>query len=131
MPTHAFKLSNNIIQKRLAFGREKEWYCRQFRVMGARRSRPAGLLAEMGLQWCGANEGISMSKSAKMRLAVSSAAPVPVAKPAQATPGSMKSPQVDAGSKQSRVIAMLHSPVGATIAAMMKARRARFHFCRK
>jgi hypothetical protein len=61
-----------------------------------------------------------MSKSAKN----SSTAPAtraPAAKPSPRTTGEPKNKKTDPGSKQSRVVAMLRSPDGATIAAMMKA----------
>src|SRR5205085_5165435 len=52
---------------------------------------------------------------------VSSTTPVPAAKPAQSIVGDVKSQKGGPGSKQSRVIAMLQSSTGTTIAAMMKA----------
>jgi hypothetical protein len=61
-----------------------------------------------------------MSKSAKKRTVVSSATPVSVAQP-RSTAGDVKAQKGDSGSKQSRVIALLQSPTGATIAAMMQA----------
>jgi hypothetical protein len=62
-----------------------------------------------------------MSKSAKKRAVAPSTTPVTVAKPAQLTARKAKRPNSEAGSKQDSVIAMLKSPAGATIDAMMKA----------
>ena len=60
-----------------------------------------------------------MSKSAKKSTA--SAASVPAAKPSAQTTVEPRTKQAVAGSKQTRIIGMLRSPNGATIAAMMKA----------
>ena len=62
-----------------------------------------------------------MSKSAKKRAVAPSATPVAVAKPAQRAARKAKRPNSEPGSKQDSVIAMLKSPAGATIDAMMKA----------
>jgi hypothetical protein len=57
-----------------------------------------------------------MFTSANKQLALSDVAPALVAKPAQKPAGN-----VSANSKQSRLVAMLRAPAGATIAGMMKA----------
>jgi hypothetical protein len=62
-----------------------------------------------------------MSKSAKKRTVAPSATPVAVAKPIQSAPRKPKPPNSEPGSKQDTVIAMLKSPAGTTIDAMMKA----------
>jgi hypothetical protein len=61
-----------------------------------------------------------MSKSAKKRTVASTSATT-AAKAAQLSHNERKSEQGKSGSKQSHVIAMLRSPAGATIDAMMKA----------
>ena len=61
-----------------------------------------------------------MSASANKKLAISSAAPALPAKPAQKPDVNTKTGSANPDSKQSRVVAMLRAPAGATIAAMMK-----------
>jgi hypothetical protein len=60
-----------------------------------------------------------MLKIAKKRPSASSATRAPAAKPS--TPSDPDAQKSDPGSKQSRIVAMLRSPGGTTIAAMMKA----------
>jgi Protein of unknown function (DUF3489) len=62
-----------------------------------------------------------MSKSVKKRAVAPSAISVPVAKAAQPAARKAKRPNSEPGSKLDSVIAMLKSPTGATIDAMMKA----------
>ena len=62
-----------------------------------------------------------MPKSAKKRAGAPSATAVAVAKPARLAVSKAKRPNSEPGSKQAGVIAMLKSPAGATIDAMMKA----------
>ena len=59
-----------------------------------------------------------MSKSKKKQSAAKPARPALSAKPSERTASTAKQKSANSGSKQSRVIAMLQSPEGATIAAM-------------
>ena len=61
-----------------------------------------------------------MSKSAKKRSPTAPAAPLAAAALSKQTAANPKSKKTDPLSKQSRVITMLQSPTGATIASMMK-----------
>ena len=61
-----------------------------------------------------------MSKSAKHRTTASSAASVPSSNPARPAAENLKTKKAEPSSKQSRVIAMLQSSSGTTIAAMME-----------
>jgi Protein of unknown function (DUF3489) len=92
---------------------------------GAQRSCPAGSLADAGFRWCGAsrfqpNGGSQLSKAAKKSSAASTV-PLAATSPSLPAHDHTASQSANRNSKRSRVIAMLRSPRGATIAAMMKA----------
>jgi len=61
-------LSNNIIQKGLAFGRDWSSSVVNSGRRGAPRSCPAGLMAEVGLRWCGANAAIHRTEDLDVKI---------------------------------------------------------------
>ena len=62
-----------------------------------------------------------MSKSSRKRLTAPAVSQGPTVKPSQKTANDPKSKKAIPNSKQSRLIAMLQSPAGVTITAMIKA----------
>src|SRR6202051_2480148 len=115
---------NDIVEKGLAIRSDWSGTVVSFRAPRALRDpAPPARSPWRGFGGAGAaatERRISMTKSAKKRPAMSGPAPVVAAKAAQHT-ADPKAKKPDTRSKQSRVIAMLQSPPGATIAAMMTA----------
>jgi hypothetical protein len=118
------ELSNNIIQKGLAF--IGDWSGTVVKSGPHERPGilPRRLVGRGGASVVRRNAAInrmedSMPKSAKKRSSKSTAARATAAKPPQPAITDREKKN-DAGSKQARVIEMLQSPTGMTIAAMMK-----------
>src|SRR5260370_24374192 len=93
---------------------------------GAPRSCPAGLMAEVGLRWCGIDAALTerrilMSKSVRKRSVAPYAAGGAAKAPQQGTVDPSGNKKAEPVSKQSPVIAILQSPPAATIAAMIQA----------
>jgi hypothetical protein len=115
------KTSNKVIQIGLAIIRRQsstvvhKGRLRALKILPRRRHSPRWGFGGAAQRRLKPNGG---SKSAKKRASASSAPAVTAAKLA---PKSTKSKKSDPASKQSRVIAMLQSPTGVTLAAITKA----------
>jgi hypothetical protein len=88
-------------------------------------SCPAGLKAEVGLRWCDAMPPesewrIPMPKLAEKQATKFVAARAVTTQPSQPPKATSSNDQGGRLSKQARVVEMLHSPTGTTVAAVMK-----------
>jgi uncharacterized protein DUF3489 len=124
--SRGLKLSNTIIRKGLEFDRHWSGTVVNPGREGRSEILPRRLDGQGGASVVRreprqTERRISMTKSAKKRSVALPAKPVPSATSSEEIAQVSEGRSADPGSKQARLIAMLQSPAGATIAAMMDA----------